>query len=79
MFSDVRKLSYNNNEHDTLVTCTLVDTSYMDTQLCGIVRWVWAADAVGGAMQEATQIWNKLPACILARLRTKNRLACRGD
>ena len=36
-----------------------------------IVGWVWPADAVGGASQEATQIWNELPACILVRFKTK--------
>ena len=35
-----------------------------------IVGWVWQ-DAVGGAKQETTQIWNELPACILVRFKTK--------
>ena len=35
-----------------------------------IVGWVWQ-DAVGGAKQEKTQIWNELPACILVRFKTK--------
>ena len=40
----------------------------------GIVGWVWPAHAVGGASQEATQIWNELPACILVRLKTTWRV-----
>ena len=44
----------------------------------GIVGWVWPAHAVGGASQEATQIWNELPACILVRLKTKTTWRVEG-
>ena len=43
-----------------------------------IVGWVWHADAVGGASQEATQIWNELPACILVRFKTKTTWRVEG-
>ena len=43
-----------------------------------IVGWVWPADAVGGASQEATQIWNELPACILVRFKTKTTWRVEG-
>ena len=43
-----------------------------------IVGWVWHADAVGGARQEATQIWNELPACILVRFKTKTTWRVEG-
>ena len=43
-----------------------------------IVGWVWRADAVGGARQEATQIWNELPACILVRFKTKTTWRVQG-
>ena len=50
--------------------------------LCGcageIVGWVWPADAVGGASQEATKIWNELPACILVRFKTKTTWRAQG-
>eukprot|EP00438_Fugacium_kawagutii_P013325 Skav213524 [mRNA] locus=scaffold1184:334:2472:- [translate_table: standard] len=36
-----------------------------------VVGWVWSADASEGARQEATQIWNELPSCILVRFKTK--------
>ena len=39
---------------------------------------VWHADAVGGASQEATQIWNELPACILVRFKTKTTWRVEG-
>eukprot|EP00438_Fugacium_kawagutii_P008899 Skav215707 [mRNA] locus=scaffold2573:242958:252224:+ [translate_table: standard] len=37
-----------------------------------VVGWAWAPDAIEGASQETTQIWNELPACILVRFKTKN-------
>ena len=43
-----------------------------------IVGWVWPADAVGGASQEATQIWNELPACIMVRFKTKTTWRVQG-
>ena len=43
-----------------------------------IVGWVWHADAVGVASQEATQIWNELPACILVRFKTKTTWRVEG-
>eukprot|EP00435_Cladocopium_sp_Y103_P075251 s10_g55.t1 len=43
-----------------------------------IVGWVWPAAAVGGARQEATQIWNELPACILVRFKTKTTWRVEG-
>ena len=43
-----------------------------------IVGWVWRVDAVGGARQEATQIWNELPACILVRFKTKTTWRVQG-
>ena len=43
-----------------------------------IVGWVWPADAVGGASQEATKIWNELPACILVRFKTKTTWRAQG-
>ena len=43
-----------------------------------IVGWVWHAEAVGGASQEATQIWNELPACILVRFKTKTTWRVEG-
>ena len=50
--------------------------------LCGcageIVGWVWPVDAVGGASQEATKIWNELPACILVRFKTKTTWRVEG-
>ena len=43
-----------------------------------IVGWVWPADAVGGASQEAKQTWNELPACILVRFKTKTTWRVQG-
>ena len=42
-----------------------------------VVGWVWPADAVGGASQEVTQIWNELPACIMVRFKTKTKTTWR--
>ena len=43
-----------------------------------IVGWVWPADAVGNTSQEATQVWNELPACILVRFKTKTTWRVQG-
>ena len=43
-----------------------------------VVGWAWPADAVGGAIQEATQIWNELPACIMVRFKTKTTWRVQG-
>ena len=43
-----------------------------------IVGWVWPADAVGNTIQEAKQIWNELPACILVRFKTKTTWRVQG-
>ena len=40
--------------------------------------WVWPADAAGGARQEATKIWNELPACILIRFKTETTWRVQG-
>ena len=46
---------------------------------CGeVVGWVWAPKAIEGASQEATEIWNELPACILIRFKTKNTWRVEG-
>ena len=43
-----------------------------------VVGWAWPADAVGGAIQEATQIWNELPACIMVGFKTKTNWRVQG-
>ena len=43
-----------------------------------IVGWVWPADAADGAKQEATRIWNELPACILVRFQAKTSWRVHG-
>jgi len=49
------------------------------TWMCWGNRWLGlAADAVGGAGQEATKIWNELPACILVRFKTKTTWRVQG-